>query len=92
MQLTWTPSPSLDMVSVPENLAAKLDGHDDFLTVVSVVPESSAWPILEPDEAARIIMQTQNQYKIYAVDMDAVAVARHGECSRKFTRKTSWTQ
>ncbi len=75
------------MVSVSENLAAKLDGHDDFLTVVSVVPKSSAWPILGPDEAARI-MQTQNQYKLYAVDMDAVAVAGHGECSRKFSRKT----
>ncbi len=72
MQLTWTPSPSLDMVSVPENLAAKLDGHDDFL---AVVPESSAWPILEPGEAARIIMQTQNLYKIYAIDMDSDAVA-----------------
>ena len=80
------------MVSVPENLAANLDGHDDFLTVFSVVPESSAWPILEPDEPARIIMQTQNQYKIYAVDMDAVAVAGHGECSRKFSRKTGWTR
>ncbi len=70
MQLTWTPSPSLDMVSVPENLAAKLDGHNDFLTVV---PESSAWPILDPDEAARIIMQ--NLYKIHSFDMDSVAVA-----------------
>ncbi len=58
------------MVSVPENLAAKLDGHNDFLTVV---PESSAWTILEPDEAARIIMQ--NLYKIYAFDMNSVAVA-----------------
>ncbi len=55
------------MVSVPENLAAILDGHNDFLTVVS---ESSAWPILEPDEAARIIMQ--NLYKIYAFDIDSV--------------------
>jgi hypothetical protein len=72
MQLTWTPSPSLDMVSVPENFATKVDGHDDFLTVVQ---ESSAWPILEPDEAARIIMQTQNLYKIYAFDIDSVAVA-----------------
>ncbi len=57
------------MVSVPKNLAAKLDRHNDFLTVV---PKSSAWPILEPDEAARIIMQ--NLYKIYAFDMDSVAV------------------
>ncbi len=75
MQLTWTPSLSLDMVSVPENLtvkldlAAKLDGHNDFLTVV---PESSAWPILESDETARIVLQ--NLYKIYAFDMDSVAV------------------
>ncbi len=58
------------MVSVPENLAAKLDGHNEFLIVV---PESSAWPILEPDEAAMIIMQ--NLYKIYAFNMDSVAVA-----------------
>ncbi len=58
----------------------------------SVVPESSAWPILEPNEPARIIMQTQNQYKIYAVDIDAVAVAGHGECSRNFSRKTGRTQ
>jgi hypothetical protein len=70
MQLTWTQSPSLDMVSVPETLAAKLDGHNDFLIVV---PESSAWPILEPDEAAMIIMP--NLYKIYAFNMDSVAVA-----------------
>jgi hypothetical protein len=69
MQLTWTPSPSLDMVSVPENLAAKLDGYNDFLTVL---PESSAWPIFEPDEAARIIMQ--NLYNIYSLDIDSVAV------------------
>jgi hypothetical protein len=75
------------MMSVSENLVAKLDGHNDFLTVFSVVLESSAWPILERDEPARIIMQTQNQYKIYAVDM-AVTVAGHGECSRKFSRKT----
>ena len=80
------------MVSVPENLAANLDGHDDFLTVFSVVPELSAWPILEPDEPARIIMQTQNRYKIYAVYMDAVAGAGHGECYRNFSRKTGWTQ
>ncbi len=71
------------MVSVPEYLAANFDGHDDFLTVFSVVPESSAWPILEPDEPARIIMQTQNRYNIYAVDMDAVAGAGHGEFYRK---------
>jgi hypothetical protein len=70
MQLIWTQSPSLDMVSVPETLAAKLDGHNDF---VIVVPESSAWPILEPDEAAVIIMQ--NLYKICAFNMDSVAVA-----------------
>ena len=70
MQLTWTQSPSLDMVSVPETLAAKLDGHNDFLIVV---PESSAWLILEPDEAAMIIMP--NLYKIYAFNMDSVAVA-----------------
>jgi hypothetical protein len=59
-----------NMVSVTENLAAKLDGHNNFLTVV---PELSAWPKLEPGEAARIIMQ--NLYKIYAFDMDSVAVA-----------------
>ncbi len=70
MQLTWTQPPSLDMVSFPETLAAKLDGHNDFLIVV---PESSAWPILEIDEAAMIIMK--NLYKIYAFYMDSVAVA-----------------
>ena len=58
------------MVSVTETLAAKLDGHSDFLIVV---PDSSAWPILEPDEAAMIIMQ--NLYKRYAFNMDSVAVA-----------------
>ena len=70
MQLTWTQSPALDMVSVPETLAAKLDGHSDFLIVV---PDSAAWPTLEPDEAAMIIMP--NLYKIYAFNMDSVAVA-----------------
>jgi hypothetical protein len=70
MQLTWTQSPALDMVSVPETLAAKLDGHSDFLIVV---PDSAAWPKLEPDEAAMIIMP--NLYKIYAFNMDSVAVA-----------------
>ena len=48
------------MVSVTETLAAKLDGHRDFLIVV---PDSAAWPKLEPDEAAMIIMP--NLYKIY---------------------------
>ena len=57
------------MVSVPENLAAKLGGHDDFLIVV---PESSAWPILEPDEAMNFM---PNLYKIYTFNMDSVAVA-----------------
>jgi hypothetical protein len=62
------PSPSQDMVSAFKNLAAKIDGHYDFLTVLPKIgPKSSAWPILEPDEAARIIMQTQNLYKIYAL-------------------------
>jgi hypothetical protein len=70
MQLTWTQSPALDMVSVPETLASKLDGHSDFLIVV---PDSAAWPKLEPDEAAMIIMP--NLYKIYAFNMDSVAVA-----------------
>jgi hypothetical protein len=70
MQLTWTQSPALDMVSVTETLAAKLDGHSDFLIVV---PDSAAWPKLEPDEAAMIIMP--NLYKIYAFNMDSVAVA-----------------
>ncbi len=70
MQLTWTQLPSLDMVSVHETLAAKLDGHNDFLIVVQ---ESSAWPILEPDKAAIIIMQ--NLYKINDFNMDTVAVA-----------------
>jgi hypothetical protein len=58
------------MVSVPETLAAKLDEHSDFLIVV---PDSAAWPILEPDEAAMIIMP--NLYKIYVFNMDSVAVA-----------------
>ena len=58
------------MVSVTETLAAKLDGHSDFLIVV---PDSAAWPKLEPDEAAMIIMP--NLYKIYAFNMDSVAVA-----------------
>ncbi len=70
MQLTWTQSPALDMVSVPETLGAKLDGHSDFLIVV---PDSAAWPKLEPDEAAMIIMP--NLYKIYAFNIDSVAVA-----------------
>ena len=70
MQLTWTQSPALDMVSVTETLAAKLNGHSDFLIVV---PDSAAWPKLEPDEAAMIIMP--NLYKIYAFNMDSVAVA-----------------
>ncbi len=58
------------MVSVPETSAAKLEGHNDFLIVV---PESSARPILEPDEATMIIMP--NLYNIYAFNMDCVAVA-----------------
>ncbi len=70
MQLTWTQSPALDMVSVPETLAAKLDGHSDFLIVV---PDSAAWPKLEPDEAAMIIMR--NLYNTYAFNMNSVAVA-----------------
>lgn len=70
MQLTWTQSPALDMVSVTETLAAKLDGHSDFLIVV---PDSAAWPKLEPDEATMISMP--NLYKIYAFNMDSVAVA-----------------
>jgi hypothetical protein len=70
MQLTWTQSPALDNVSVTETLAAKLDGHSDCLIVV---PDSAAWSKLESDEAAMIIMP--NLYKIYAFNMDSVAVA-----------------
>ena len=70
MQLTWTQSPALDMVSVSETLAAKLDGHSDFLIVV---PDSAAWPKLEPDEATMISMP--KLYKIYAFNTDSVAVA-----------------
>ena len=71
MQLTWTQSPALDMVSITETLAAMLDGHSDFLIVV---PDSAAWPKLEADEAAMMIIMP-NLYKIYAFNMDSVAVA-----------------
>ncbi len=34
---------------------------------VTVVPKSSAWPILEPDEVARNFIQTQKLYNVDAM-------------------------
>lgn len=38
-----------------------------------MVPDSAAWPKLEPDEATMISMP--KLYKIYAFNMESVAVA-----------------
>jgi hypothetical protein len=56
------------LASAAENQDAKIDGYYALLTLV---PNSSAWPILKSDEAARIAMQTQHMYKVYAFDMES---------------------
>jgi hypothetical protein len=77
------------LVSAAENQDAKIDGHYDLLTVL---PNSSAWPILNSDEAARIDMQMQHVYKVYAFDMESSwsnmgTYAGRGECYRSSKRK-----